>query len=76
MIKVFSKHHCAQCRMVKQWLNKEGIAFTENNIDENLTFVKYLQDRGFKNVPVIFNDNELVCTGFNLKELRKLGSLQ
>lgn len=62
--------------MVKQWLNRENIEFTDSNIEEDPTSIKYLQDMGFKNVPVVFNDNELVCTGFNLKELRKLRSLQ
>lgn len=74
---VFSKNHCAQCRMVKNFLTKHEINFTEINVeeDENSKYVEILKDEGIRQLPVTLINGEIIL-GFapNLlgKEIKEM----
>ena len=76
-IVVFSKNHCAQCRMVKNFLTKHEINFTEINVeeDENSKYVEILKDEGIRQLPVTLINGEIIL-GFapNLlgKEIKEM----
>ena len=72
-VKIFSKNHCMQCKMVKRFLTENQIAFEEVNIDEQPEAVDWLKAQGFQSVPVITSDAETVI-GFRPDQLRKLAS--
>lgn len=74
---VFSKNHCAQCRMVKNFLTKHEINFTEINVEENENgkYVEILKNEGIRQLPVTLI-NEKIILGFapNLlgKEIKEM----
>lgn len=74
---VFSKNHCGQCRMVKNFLTKHEINFTEINIEkeENSKYVEILKGEGIRQLPVTLI-NEKIVLGFapNLlgKEIKEM----
>lgn len=74
---VFSKNHCAQCRMVKNFLTKHEINFTEINVeeDENSKYVDDLKNEGIRQLPVTLINGEIIL-GFapNLlgKEIKEM----
>lgn len=59
MVKVYSKNLCPQCRGVKKFLERNNIAFTEHNIDNDEEARNMLVTEGFKSVPVIMGDSLL-----------------
>lgn len=74
---VFSKNHCSQCRMVKNFLTKHEINFTEINIeeDENSKYVEILKNEGIRQLPVTLINGKIIL-GFapNLlgKEIKEM----
>lgn len=58
---VFSKNHCGQCRMVKNFLNKHEINFTEINVEENENgkYVDILKKEGIRQLPVTLINEKL-----------------
>lgn len=74
---VFSKNHCAQCRMIKNFLTKHEINFTEINVeeDENSKYVEILKNEGIRQLPVTLINGEIIL-GFapNLlgKEIKEM----
>lgn len=69
---VFSKNHCGQCRMVKNFLNKHEINFTEINVEENENgkYVDILKNEGIRQLPVTLI-NEKIILGFAPNLLEK-----
>lgn len=69
---VFSKNHCGQCRMVKNFLNKHEINFTEINVEENENgkYVDILKKEGIRQLPVTLI-NEKIILGFAPNLLEK-----
>lgn len=69
---VFSKNHCGQCRMVKNFLNKHEINFTEINVEENENgkYVEILKNEGIRQLPVTLI-NEKIILGFAPNLLEK-----
>ena len=71
MLDVYSKNDCRQCDMVKKFLNREGIPFTEVNITNSQVDIDWLREQGYSSVPLVFKDSELVCVGFRPELLKK-----
>ena len=40
-ITVYSANKCMQCRFTKEMLEREGVEFSEKNVDDNETSVSY-----------------------------------
>ena len=71
MIKVYTKHNCPQCKMLKTQLDTNNIEYQEINIDEQPEFRDYLKERGWQAAPVV--ESEIAdFAGFNPKEIREL----
>lgn len=74
---VFSKNFCSQCRMVKNFLTKHEINFTEINVeeDENSKYVDILKNEGIRQLPVtLINDKIILGFAPNLlgKEIKEM----
>lgn len=59
---VFSKNFCGQCRMVKNFLNKHEIDFTEINVDEdeNGKYIDILKIEGIRQLPVTLINGKII----------------
>lgn len=53
MTTVYSKNNCAKCRVVKMFLDSNGIAYTEINVDENEAELKRLKDMNISSLPYV-----------------------
>lgn len=69
---VFSKNFCGQCRMVKNFLNKHEIDFTEINVDEdeNSKYIDILKIEGIRQLPVTLINGKVIL-GFAPNLLEK-----
>ena len=69
---VFSKNFCGQCRMVKNFLNKHEIDFTEINVDEevNSKYINILKIEGIRQLPVTLINGKVIL-GFAPNLLEK-----
>lgn len=70
-ITVFSKNNCMQCKMTKKFLEKEGVAFQEINIDEQPEYIEHVKSLGFTAAPVI-QVGEMVFSGFQPAKLKEI----
>lgn len=62
-VKLYSKAYCPHCANAKAKLNDLNIAFEEVNIEGDPSARQYLVEQGFRTVPQIFVDNELLVEG-------------
>lgn len=53
MTTVYSKNNCSKCRVVKMFLDSNGIAYTEINVDENESELKRLKDMNISSLPYV-----------------------
>lgn len=69
---VFSKNFCGQCRMVKNFLAKHEIDFTEINVDEegNGKYIDILKIEGIRQLPVTLINGKVIL-GFAPNLLEK-----
>jgi glutaredoxin 3 len=64
MITVYSKTQCPNCLHAKNLLERKGIAFAEVNIEIDDNARAFLVEQGFRSVPQIFIDGEVVTGGY------------
>jgi len=80
-ITVYSANKCMQCRFTKEMLEREGVEFSEKNVDDNETYRDDVRQLGFQTVPVTTlrnNEGELVrvVSGFDPPGLGALKGMQ
>ena len=63
-ITVYSAPRCTQCRATKMHLKRRGLEYNEIDISENPESKKYIQDKGFVQVPVVDMGNGDLFSGF------------
>ena len=75
-VKVYTTSYCPYCVRAKQLLSSNGIAFEEISLDGKDQELKDLKDRtGWRTVPQIFIDDELVGSFTELAEKASKGEL-
>lgn len=83
VVYIYTKPNCAQCRMVKKYLNNKNIPFVEINMENNEDIINFLKGQGISDPPAIFYgetdknnglllENATNFTGNNQNELKKL----
>lgn len=68
MIRVIGKENCSRCAMVKNILNKKGIEYEYNLLDEcenKEEYIKMAIEEGKLSMPLIIKDGKLI----NLQEV-------
>ena len=72
-ITVYTKNQCVQCQMSKNVLNDLGINYTEKNVDTNEKFMDEAKATGYKSMPIILKDGQVIASGFMPDVLNQLG---
>ena len=72
-ITVYTKNQCVQCKMSKNILNDLGISYTEKNVDTNEKFMDEAKSTGYKSMPIILKDGQVIASGFMPDVLNQLG---
>jgi|TARA_B100001094_G_scaffold313903_1_gene352186 glutaredoxin len=63
MIKVYTSHSCFYCTRAKNYLDNLDIDYETLNIQEDSTARDFFMKSGFRTVPQIFVDDQLLCEG-------------
>ena len=63
MIKVYTSHSCFYCTRVKNYLDNLGIDYQTLNIQEDIDARDFFVKSGFRTVPQIFVNDQLLCNG-------------
>ncbi|MDT9683397.1 glutaredoxin-like protein NrdH [Streptomyces sp. TRM76323] len=72
MIVLYSKRNCIQCKATKKMLDKIGVEYSEVNTDDNPDYLNSIKSNGFKQLPVIEKNGEMLFSGFRPSEINKL----
>ena len=72
-ILIYTKNQCVQCQMSKNVLNDLGINYTEKNIDTNDKSMDEAKATGYKSMPIILKDGQVIASGFMPDVLNQLG---
>ena len=72
-ILIYTKNQCVQCQMSKNVLNDLGINYTEKNVDTNEKFMDEAKVTGYKSMPIILKDGQVIASGFMPDVLNQLG---
>ncbi|KRL02870.1 hypothetical protein FC81_GL000360 [Liquorilactobacillus capillatus DSM 19910] len=58
--------------MTKKFLKEHQISFEEHNITNEPKYIDYLQEKGFRTVPVIEKNSDPIINGFRPDLLKTL----
>ncbi len=73
---VYTKDNCPYCVKAKNLLNKKGVTYTEHNLEgrpEEIDRIK--RETGWRTVPIILIDGEVIGGFDDMNELDKKGEL-
>lgn len=70
-VTVYSKYDCVQCDMTKKLMDREGIAYTEINIEEDVQALAMIKAMGYAAAPVVMTDKE-DWSGFKAEKIKAL----
>ena len=70
-ITIYTSHGCGPCMATKDWLNKQGHAYTEKDVSQHAEYATELRSLGYRVTPVIMVGDEAVV-GFNTIRLKEL----
>ncbi|OGQ27047.1 MAG: glutaredoxin 3 [Deltaproteobacteria bacterium RIFCSPLOWO2_02_FULL_50_16] len=74
-IKIYTASYCPYCRAAKALLDGKKIAYEEIDVTDDKKFKALIKRTGWKTVPQIFINNELVGGFQELQALEEKGGL-
>ena len=69
---LYTKNNCAQCRFTKIHMANMDVSFEERNVDENEAYMQEALDTGYKSMPIVVLNGEVVASGFQPDKLNGL----
>ena len=72
-ILIYTKNNCPACNLSKWVLNDLGINYTEKNVDTNEKFMDEAKATGYKSMPIILKDGQVIASGFMPDVLNQFG---
>ena len=73
-VTIYTKYNCVQCKMTKKYLEAQGIAFKEVNIEEETQYVDELKANGYRQTPVVAIEGMPSFSGFRPDVLKKISA--
>ena len=73
-VTIYTKYNCVQCKMTKKFLEEQGIAFKEVNIEEETQYVDELKANGYRQTPVVAIEGMPSFSGFRPDVLKKISA--
>ena len=73
-VTIYTKYNCVQCKMTKKFLEAQGIAFKEVNIEEETQSVDELKANGYRQTPVVAIEGMPSFSGFRPDVLKKISA--
>ena len=69
---IYTKNNCQSCRFTKLHMQNMGVTYEERNVDENEAYMQEAIDTGYKSMPIVVLNGEVVASGFQPDKLNKL----
>ena len=69
---IYTKNNCAQCRFSKLHMQNMGVTYEERNVDEDDAYMQEALDTGYKSMPIVVLNGEVVAAGFQPDKLNEL----
>ena len=64
-ILIYTKTIVSQCQSFSKYvLNDLGISYTEKNVDTNEKFMDEAKATGYKSMPIVLKDGQVIASGF------------
>lgn len=73
---IYTKNNCAQCRFTKLHMQNMGVTYEERNVDENEVYMQEALDTGYKSMPIVVLNGEVVASGFQPDILNALEAME
>lgn len=70
-VTIYTTPTCVHCKAAKAYMKENDIAFTEKNVVEDTEAREWMNERGYRGVPVIVVDGEEML-GFDQKKFSEL----
>ena len=74
-IEIYTSDICVQCKMAKEYFQKNNLEIIEYNISTNQEYKRELIKKGYLSVPVIVIDGQDVL-GFDLTRIEQLTGVE
>jgi glutaredoxin len=75
-ITIYKTEYCGYCKMAAGLLDARGIPYQEIMVDDAETRMKLIEETGWRTVPIIMLDDELIGGYDDLVALDRSGALQ
>ena len=69
---IYTKNNCAQYHFTKLHMQNMGVTYDERNVDENEAYMQEAIDTGYKSMPIVVLNGEVVASGFQPDKLNGL----
>ena len=72
-VTVYTNPNCVQCEMTKKYLDKEGIEYTVENLQDEKNYDKLVAfvEQGFKAAPIVVTDTD-TWSGYKVDKLKEI----
>lgn len=70
-IRIYTTRNCTHCRRLKDFLRRQGVAFSEQDVERNRRAFSEFQRHGGRAVPLLVIGQDKLA-GFDEKKLRRL----
>jgi len=72
-VTVYTNPNCVQCEMTKKYLDREGIEYTVENLQDEKNYDKLVAfvEQGFKAAPIVVTDTD-TWSGYKVDKLKEI----
>jgi glutaredoxin len=70
-VEIYTTSYCGTCKIAKAYMRRQGIAYTEHDVEADIDRRREFYDRGGKGTPLIFVRGQRM-EGFDVSEFQKL----
>ena len=69
---IYTKNNCQACKFTKLHMQNMGVTYEERNVDEDDAYMQEALDTGYKSMPIVVLNGEVVASGFQPDRLDEL----
>ena len=69
---IYTKNNCQSCRFTKLHMQNMGVTYEERNVDDDDAYMQEAVDTGYKSMPIVVLNGEVVASGFQPDKLNEL----
>ena len=68
---IYTKNNCQACKFTKLHMANMGVTYEERNVDENEAYMQEALDTGYKSMPFVLLNGEVIAAGFQPDKLNE-----